>query len=368
MFDPPSLENMNFLDGFKVAKILKGLRTSFGEIPKNADELPIHQVIDRFEKAHQKNPKDWFICNQLGSLYLSTKQYGKSVEILKKGLDLRYNDIRSTYALATAYRQLTRAQFIGNPLDQICPDYHDRQKLINGGFDPETSNRELQKLGLTLDEVAEKSMLLFEKTLRLGVRKNERPLIYESLQKMYSDFPHLELQVKNQIKPKYNNVVDPSGSGNLLNEAIARYSRLRYLLDSPPRYRFELGEVIRLCHWAITVDKRNGDLFVLLANAYSILDTCVQSSMTDHAFYKRWAGAIIQYWIDSPLKQFPYTKNIKIGEALYESILKEFMFTHNASRETIIPLMKTMTEDYLDIAISPTSYEKIKNQLNSEPI
>jgi len=223
-------------------------------------------------------------------------------------------------------------------------------------------------LGLTFDDVALKVMLLFEKTLRLGVRDEEVKNVNESLQKMYADFPHLEIHVKNQKKPKYEARLTRDGSGNVLNEALGHYTRLRFLTDTPPRYRFELGEVIRLCQWAISIDKKDGDVYILLANAYSLLDKCVQSSMTDHQYYMRWAGAVIQYWMVSSIKQPPFTKNISIGEKLYESILNDLMFTSNGTREMIIMWMKTLPNQYLDIALTPASYGKIKEQLQSEPI
>ncbi len=361
MFRSPSLIQMNIIAGFKTAKLMRGLRTISGNIPNTIDDLPGGLVISRLEKFLQKNPKDWFTMYLLGDWYIRDKQYVKSIEVLERAFCLRPKDIRSTFALATAYRHLSRAQFIGVPKELL---FEGVPKYFIEEFDPETSQMELLKLGKTVDEVALKAMLLFEETLRLGVRKDEKNIVIESLQKMYVEFPHLELQVKNQICPKLNLTKKArEGSGNIFYDALGHYYRLRFLVNMQPRYRYELGEVIRLCQWAITTDKRDGDSYVLLANAYSLLDTCLIIQSPDPEYYLRWAGGIIQYWIDSPIHNFPHTKNIDLGMNLYESIVNQFIQSHHASRDTIIPLMVTLKEDFLNNAISPASYENTKFQL-----
>lgn len=185
---------------------------------------------------------------------------------------------------------------------------------------------------------------------------------------MYTDFPHLEIKVKNMISEKYTGRRMPGIEDSLLNDVISHYIRLRFLLESPPRYRYELGQVIRLCLWGIASEKNNGDLYVLLANAYSLLDTCVQSSMTDHEYYARWSGAIIQHWTESHLRLCTTPENVKIGDLLYESILKQLTASPATDRSDTTSKLCEYRELYLIDSLLPSNYERIEHMLKSEPI
>jgi tetratricopeptide (TPR) repeat protein len=367
MFGPPSLNIMPFFWGFKISKLFRGLKTSDGFLPNSVDDLPIKLVIGRLEEIHNKKPKDWLILYILGDWYIRDKQYYKATIVLEKAYKLHPRDPRSTFALATAYRTLSRAQFLErNNINSNLPIFSDINKME---FDPQTSHGELKKLGLTVDEAAQKAMELFEETLRLGVRPEEKKIVFESLQKMYCDFPHLEMRVKANLKPTYNLQGDQvKGSSGIFKEAMEHYFRLRFLMDAPPKYRFELGEVIRLCQWSIAADNQNGDAYILLANAYSLLDSCVRYSESDPIYYLKWAGAIIQYWAISPLKNYHHTKNIQIGDRLYESIVKSIKEYTHQSEWDITTDMRKWKKEIVNDALSPVSFTKIKKQLENEPI
>ena len=128
-------------------------------------------------------------------------------------------------------------------------------------------------------------------------------MVRQSLQKMYLDFPHLEIKVKNDPKRHHVEFIDwkkedissneintkpekvPSslfsdlvkGSDGMFNDAMGHYTRLRFVMDSELQFRYELSEIIRLCLWAIAADRTHGDAYVLLANAYSLLDLHIQT-------------------------------------------------------------------------------------------
>jgi len=111
---PPSLEKMDFADGFKVARVFRGLRSASGDKPNSADDLDTFDKIIRIKLALQETPKDWFLLYILGSEYLQCKKYALAVKTLEEAFAVKPHDIRSTFALATAYRHLSRAHSLGS--------------------------------------------------------------------------------------------------------------------------------------------------------------------------------------------------------------------------------------------------------------
>ena len=370
-FRPPSLIRTAFLDGFRIARLSRGLYSGADEIGPHLEKIPVERVTERLEPVRQRNPRDWLVRYLLGDWYCRAKQYGEALTVLQEAYELRPKDPRSTYALATVYRVLSRARFEGvNPEEIFASQDLELMRTVPIDFDPIASANELESLGMTVDEVAQKSMEYFEETLRLGVRRDEEKFVRASLEKMYADFPHLEVKVKARRRSD-TGLFGPTrkGPSGLLNEAISHYTRLRYLYDQPARLRFELGEVIRLCQWIIAMDSRKGDAYVLLANAYSLLDSHVASSGLDPHYYLRWAAAILQHWADTPLSQYPFTKNAKIGRKLYENIVTQLVLGEKAGYcEQVVSQMREWSKIYLQEALSPAGFGAIREQLNLEPL
>lgn len=369
LFRPPSLMRTSFLDGFRIARLFRGLYSGADDLGQHLEKIPAERLIARLEVVRQRNPKDWLVRYLLGDWYCRARKYGEALTVLQEAYELRPRDPRSTYALATVYRALSNARFTGVKLEEIfAPE--DLEFILTApvNFDPIASANELESLGMTVDDVAQKAMEYFEETLRLGVRRDEKKQVRASLEKMYTDFPHhLEMKVKAQRRSDTSLLGDArEGSAGILNEAVSHYTRLRYLLDRPARFRFELGEVIRLCQWTIAIDSRQGDAYVLLANAYSLFDSHVASIGLEPHYYLRWAAAIIQHWADTPLSQYPFTKNTQIGRTLYENIVSQIIRENVGTYEQVVNQMKEWSKLYLQEALSPTSFATIREQLNAE--
>lgn len=365
----PSLVRTSFLEGFRISRIFKGLYDPSKPVRDDLDNIPRKLVIARLIQEYKRNPNDWLVLYLLGDWYNRAKRYQDSINILKKAYRIRPKDPRSTFALATAYRVLTRARYEDMDREEIFSSSDDEEISRTIDFDPIASAKALDELNITVDEAAEKAMEYFDMTLTIGVRKKEKKYVVESLEKMFTDFPHLEMKVKNK-RGVQNGLFNEAkkGSDGILNDAIGHYSRLRFLTHDLPRYRFELGEVIRLCQWSIAADHKNGDAYILLANAYSELDSNVQFGASDHFQYMRWAAAIIQHWSDTPLRNFPFTKNKKIGEKLYEEILDSVIKNGGYSKDQGQHQMKTWSKSYVDDALNPRSYSDIKEKLNNQPL
>lgn len=364
----PSLLNTGFLDGLIYARLFRGL-VQFNQVSGSTIEHNSNQaIIDRLEALLQKRPTDWHALFLLGDRYIQDKRYISGLEALTKAYDVRPRDPRSSFALATAYRVLTRAQYKGVHVDDlfqadVLRDPKLKTEIIS--FDPKASKEALEVLNLSIDEAAEKAMFLFEQTLILGVRKNEEYIVKESLQRMYADFPQIELKAKSSRTNQSGWMkISRKGASGVLSEAVEHYSRLRHLLDDLPRYRYELAEVIRLCQWAIATDNRLGDAYVLLANAYSLVDSQKASDKSTEVRYMNWAAVIIQHWADTPLSHYPFTKNVEIGKALHKDLLSFVSNELECSTEEAVRQLREWNQLFLFQALSPVSFQTIKQQLS----
>ncbi len=380
LFGRPSLTRTSFLDGFKYARMFRGFFPIGVDHARYLQFVSPDKVIAHIEPLLSKEPKNWQLKYVLGDWYMRDRRYVDGLRVLSEAYRLRPKDPRSTYALATAYRVLARANLDGIDVASFfSPEYWSQlreadpqlYKLMWAGlsdYDPTASADELERLKMTVDEVAQRAMEYFEETLRLGVRKDEAKLVNDSLQSMYSEFPHLEMKVKTQRRTDTGIFGEArTGPGGLWNEAVDHFTRLRHLMAQPPRYRYELGEVIRLCQWAIANDPKLGDAHVLLANAYSLLDSQVVATTKQPYIYLRWSASILQHWCDTPLCQYPFTKNRKIAETLYADVLRQLSLVDRLSIEQLIENVRARANRDVSEALSPATFERIREQLKMQP-
>jgi tetratricopeptide (TPR) repeat protein len=376
----PSLLRPSFTDGFVYARIFRGYFPPGVQRLAYLESSDPATVISRLEPILVTEPGNWHVRYLIGDWYMRAKRYVDALQALHQAYRLRQKDPRSTYALATAYRVLARASLEGTDIRAAMtpylarlrttnPELH-RQLLIGAAdFDPNASADELERIGLTVDEVASRALEYFELTIALGTRPEETLIVDQSLQSMYSEFPHLEATVKARRKTD-TGLFGPArkGSAALWNEARDHYARLRHLFNEPGRYRFELGEVIRLCQWVIAADKKDGDAFVLLANAYSLLDTQVAHASVEPHKYLRWSGSLLQHWLDTPLCQYPFTNSREIGQRLYANVLETLIRIDKVSPEQLVAGIRRRCQEDLPLALSPATFAEIKEQLQSEPL
>lgn len=381
LFRPPSLFKPKFLEGFKIARMFRGLHSAESPPGQYLENIEVHAAIERLEAFCQDDPKDWLARYYLGDFYITARLFDKSLNVLIEAYRLKPKDPRSTYALATAYRQLANASLEGHSLSEIFPqsallqlrdqdpDAFRLMMMGKAGFDPKASADSLEEVGLTIDHVAQKAIEYFEETLRLRVRASERIEVNKTLQRMYAEYPHLESKVKAKRRADTGLFGEArKGADGIFNDAMGHYTRLRYLFEAPARFRYELGEVIRLCQWAIATDKKMGDAYVLLANGYSMLDGHVQASGLKPDHYFRWAAGLIQHWLDTPLRNYPFTKNGEVGEELYLNIVSRVTTINSVEEHEAQVIMRRWGTEFFDMALSPASFSLIKEQLKMEPL
>lgn len=162
--------------GFMVAKDLKD--------PSNYTS---EEFILVAEKALIKHPNEWVIYFSLGDKYQDVGRYADSVRVGKRCVELKPNEIKSTYALATAFHILTWAAWSKEEADIA----NRRMMGFSGTFkmDPERSQAELDKLNITVETAAAQAIKWFNRSLELNPDPPSIQNIMPTLQALYKRFP-----------------------------------------------------------------------------------------------------------------------------------------------------------------------------------
>lgn len=101
--------DVNKWDWLDRLRLSRAMRRSVPPARAGLDEL-----IEAMERAYEDHPNSWEVAYKLGDLYQWAGRYADSIGVCRDCYRLRPNDVRSRYALATAYRMpdLTTAQII----------------------------------------------------------------------------------------------------------------------------------------------------------------------------------------------------------------------------------------------------------------
>lgn len=111
----------------------------------------------------------------------------------------------------------------------------------------------------------------------------------------------------------------PSSAGKDFNYALILYGRLRQYPIGSSSYHQALMEIIGILQDVLAKNNRDGDAHVLLANTYQLLHVDVFLD-SDLSYPRKLAAALIQHWIDEPMRQYPWTKNIDNGYQIYDQV------------------------------------------------
>lgn len=369
---PPSLVNLFGRDAWKANGILRPLRESIPSWEPDGEVQLRKSAIPAFEAAIRKSPDEWIYYYMLCSFYLEDFRCVDAVRVGEKLLELRPNDPRSTYALATVYRKLTHAQYKDSRYEDRVKELQEWMASVVGpGYEmnPEAAERALRALGLTIDEAAEKTITLFEKTRALGVRAEEAKFVEDSLAAMYVDFPDIEERIKPKRPPSkglFAPVIGKSADG-LFNEATDHYRKLRYLFDDRRRFAQEVAEIVRLCQIAIDKNPRLGDAYVLLANALSLAALKWRFKDDDtYEFLISRAAGVIHLWATEPIKEFPLTKNKEIALQLWTGIAERISELKKQPLQSIEEQMTVWRDTVGRETLSVLNYEMIRRRIMGE--
>jgi hypothetical protein len=132
---------------------------------------------------------EWILYYTLADKYQELGYYTEGLKAAQKCVEIRPNDIRSVYALATGYNLITRA---------ACSD--DRQEAAELGkelpcsnpTDERLSRAAVDQLGST-ETAAVQAIRWLEKALTLNPDKQSKTQLQMELHCLYTRFPHLKI-------------------------------------------------------------------------------------------------------------------------------------------------------------------------------
>ena len=171
------------IDGFRLARTV-------GKYLSNRSNYKTEEFIKAAEIALKKYPKEWVIYFSLGDKYQSIGRYADSLALLIKCVELRHDDVRSTYALATAYNILTRASWSQQEADVANTMFG---LTGNQRIDPKLVEIEMKKAGLTIQASVIQAIRWFKKTLDLNPDEKSKNQIQDDLRTLYARFPYIQL-------------------------------------------------------------------------------------------------------------------------------------------------------------------------------
>lgn len=98
------IDDFSCLETFRIHLLMREAR-----LPAR---FTLDEVIEAMEKVYANHPNSWELAYKLGDAYQDAGRYADSIATCTRCFDLRPDDPRSRYALATAYRMpdLTTAQ------------------------------------------------------------------------------------------------------------------------------------------------------------------------------------------------------------------------------------------------------------------
>ena len=181
-----------FRERLKLGRTLRSVSAKYGSV--NASSAALKEAAAALEAAVEAKPREWVFWYALGDLYQPMGQFAESVRAAEKCVDLRPDDPRSLYALASNLRTLTHAKYVGQQSYIEARTKMHGQLATQGDaapFDPARSQAALHELGMPLDLAAEWCLVLFERVLALGVRGEDKKHVEETLDVLYTEFPRL---------------------------------------------------------------------------------------------------------------------------------------------------------------------------------
>lgn len=179
----PNIIRWGITDGMRLARTVG---KELGDPSKSTAE----EFVAAAERAKLKYTNEWVIYYSLADKYQELGYYTEALKATQKCVELKPNDIRSVYALATSYNLITRAVWS----DKEEETAH-LLKLILGSedqIDRRLSKGTLDRTGLTVETAAVQAIRWFEKALTLNPDSQSRAQIQMDLQGLYRRFPHLK--------------------------------------------------------------------------------------------------------------------------------------------------------------------------------
>ena len=142
-----NINRWGLTDGMRLARTV-------GRFLRDPSRYTTPEFIQAGENAAKVHPNEWVVFYSLGTKYLELGQFARALNACKRVVELKPDDIRSAYALATIYNTLTTSDFATRG-----EEFRDIIALLQpppeaGPFDPNIALAEMSDLGMVADTAA----------------------------------------------------------------------------------------------------------------------------------------------------------------------------------------------------------------------
>lgn len=180
----------SIFDGLRLRRVLRPyLLRVLRRLPsESVADATTEEYARAVELASLEHPSNWLLIYVFGSKRLELNQLSAALAAALRCVELRPNDIRSTYSLATIYNTLSYGGWPNDALDTIRTR-GEHQIAANIGETREAARRDLAKLELTPAEAAKKAVKWFRRCLELRSDRWSLGQIEEHLRTLAWIFP-----------------------------------------------------------------------------------------------------------------------------------------------------------------------------------
>lgn len=176
----------------ELAKLLRPVVERHGNPRKGVQAC--FACIVALESAARAKPDEWVYWSSLGDYLLQAQFQDEALAATAHAYWLRPADPRSTYALASAFYQLSRARVLANmTLEEQQARYEYIIENYGNVIDPFASRRGLEKLGMSVQDAAAGALHFFSATLRL-VKGRDAEAVRRSVTLLLGEFPAIGAQ------------------------------------------------------------------------------------------------------------------------------------------------------------------------------
>ena len=134
--------------------------------------------------------QEWILYYALADKYQELGYYTEGLKAAQKCVEIRPNDIRSVYALATCYNLITRAACSNG--EQEVAQLGGKLPRPKGPMDKRPSAGAVDQVGST-ETAALQAIRWLEKALTLNPDKQSKAQLQMELHCLYTRFPHLKI-------------------------------------------------------------------------------------------------------------------------------------------------------------------------------
>ena len=133
---------------------------------------------------------EWILYYALADKYQELGYYTEGLKAAQKCVEIRPNDIRSVYALASCYNLITRAACSDG--EAKAAQLGEKLPCHKGSMDKRRSRGAVDKIGST-ETAALQAIRWLEKALTLNPDKQSKAQLQMELHCLYTRFPHLKI-------------------------------------------------------------------------------------------------------------------------------------------------------------------------------